>query len=104
VADIATQEQAFRLLKEGARLLYTSAAGQPVQLGDVNGWFEQYNQLAGPLELGDTFGAIVEQQSEDDPLIGEATAALDAIGQLVNARRESFASSVEAHRQGQAQP
>jgi hypothetical protein len=104
VADIATQEQAFRLLKDGARLLYTSAAGQPIQLGDVNAWFEQYNQLVPTLELGDTFGAIIEQQNENDPLLDQATAAFDAIAQLVTVRRDEFAAAVDARHQGQLAP
>jgi hypothetical protein len=95
VADIATQEQAFRLLKQGARLLYTSAAGQPVQLDDVNGWFEQYNQLVGPLELGDTFGAIGERSNDADPLIDEAAALLRDLANRAIRARDDFGTAVD---------
>jgi hypothetical protein len=81
VADIATQDEAFRLLKEGARLLYTSAAGQPVQLGDVNAWFEQFNQLVQPLQLGDTYGVINEPEpTQNANLRGLLDHAAELIG------------------------
>lgn len=92
MADIATQEQAFRLLQQGARLLYTSAAGQPVQLDDVNGWFEQYNQLVGPLELGDTFGAIIAPTpTEDSNLRGLLDEAAELLGDATGARAQWLA-------------
>lgn len=104
MADIATQDEAFRLLKEGARLLYTSAAGQPVQLGDVNAWFEQYNQLVPTLELGDTFGAIIEQQSESDPLLELAGGVLADLAARTATARDNFAAAVAAARQGEMAP
>ena len=72
--DLDQQDQAAQLLKEGSRLLYTLAAGQFFEMGDVNAWFERYNALAVPLELSDPYGAISEQSS-DDPYRGLADRA-----------------------------
>lgn len=104
MADIATQEEAFRLLREGARLLYTSAAGQPVQLGDVNAWFEQFNGLTRDesLRLGDSFGPIVAREAESDPLIDRAQAALDDLAGRVTTVQHDFAEAVALARRGGA--
>ena len=75
--DLAQQDEAAQLLKEGARLLYTVAAGQFFELGDVNAWFERYNATATALELSDPYGAIGERSSESDPLVDQATAVLE---------------------------
>lgn len=107
VADLATQEEMAAVLREGARLLYTVAAGQFFELGDVNAWVERYNALVQrlgndsdeALRLGDTFGAIGQRQSEVDPLIEQAKAALeDLAGRAVSAR-DDFTGAVIASQQ-----
>lgn len=71
-------------LKDGARLLYTVAAGQFFQLGDINAWFERYNAIE--LEP-DSYGAIAEVSNTADPLIDRAAAAFeDLAARAINAR------------------
>lgn len=104
MADIATQDEARRLLGEGARLLYTVAAGQYFELGDINAWFEQYNQLVEPLDLesldlGHQYGAIAARTGETDPLIEKAQAAFADLVVRATQARDDFGNAVVAARQ-----
>lgn len=99
MADIATQDEARRVLGEGARLLYTVAAGQYFELGDVNAWFEQYNQLVEPLDLGHQYGAIAARTSETDPLTEKAQAAFADLVVRATQARDDFGNAVVAARQ-----
>ena len=98
--DLDQQDTAAQLLREGARLLYTVAAGQYWQLDDVNAWFERYNALAQPLELSDPYGVIGARSSESDPLVDQARAVLDDLAGRVGVAASDFASAVERSRQG----
>jgi hypothetical protein len=92
--DLDQQDTAAQLLKEGARLLYTVAAGQFFELGDINAWFERYNALAGQLELSDPFGAIGAISNPADPLIDQASAKLEDLAARAVAARDDFAEQV----------
>jgi len=101
--DLDQQDTAAQLLREGARLLYTVAAGQYWQLDDVNAWFERYNALAQPLELSDPFGVIGARTSESDPLVDRAAAALQDLALRAVQARDMYADAVEQSRQGGGQ-
>lgn len=98
--DAPQQDEAANLLREGARLLYTVAAGQFWQLDDVNAWFERYNALAAPLELSDPYGAIGQRQNESDPLIDQAKDALTSLAGRAASARDDFTEAVAAAQQG----
>lgn len=101
--DLNQQDTAAQLLREGARLLYTVAAGQYFQLGDVNAWFERFNGLATQFDDGDlgvTYGAIAQRTSESDPLIEQAQAALADLVVQVTRARDEFGNAVVAAQQG----
>ena len=101
MVDIATQDEARRVLGEGARLLYTVAAGQHFELGDINAWFEQYNALVEPLDLGRHFGAIAARSSESDPLVEQAQLALaDLANRAAKARDDFGTAAVNAKQSG----
>jgi len=103
--DLDQQDTAATLLREGARLLYTVAAGQYFELGDVNAWIERFNALASDLRtpdenpLGDGFGAIAQRTTEADPLVDQARAMLEELAQRATTARDEFAQSVEAAQQ-----
>lgn len=100
--DLNQQDTAAQLLREGARLLYTVAAGQFFELGDVNAWFERFNALATQFtdeDLGGTYGAIGARTSESDPLIDQAAAALADLAQRVSVARDDFDTAVANARQ-----
>ena len=101
--DLNQQDTAAQLLREGSRLLYTVAAGQYFELGDINAWFERFNGLATQFndgDLGGTYGAIGARTSESDPLVDQATAILDDLAQRAKVARDEFAGSVDHVRQG----
>lgn len=101
--DLAQQDAAAQLLKEGARLLYTVAAGQFFELGDVNAWFERYNALAagpGTLELSDPFGAIGERSNDLDPLIEQARDIIRDLRDRSATAHDDFEGAVTTSRQG----
>lgn len=99
--DLDGQATARQLLDEGARLLYTVAAGQFFELGDVNAWFERFNAAREPLALrSDPYGAIGQRSNDADPLIDQATAALEDLHARVATARDDFAEAVTQSRQG----
>lgn len=98
--DLAQQDEAAQLLREGARLLYTVAAGQFWQLDDVNAWFERYNATAAALELSDPYGAIGQRQNESDPLIEKAKDALTSLAAMAQSQANAFEDAVAAAQQG----
>lgn len=101
--DIATQDEAARLLREGARLLYTVAAGQAFELGDINAWFEQYNTLVGSLGEGfrdEHYGVIVERTSDTDPLVDQAQDILADLVRRVSTARDDYVAAALSVRQG----
>lgn len=98
-----TQDETARVLKEGARLLYTVAAGQFFELGDVNAWFERYNALTPQLGQGfedERYGVIGARSSDSDPLVDQAGAALNDLVARATAQRDDFETAVAAARQG----
>ena len=97
--DLAQQDEAAQLLKEGARLLYTVAAGQFFELGDINAWFERYNATATALELSDPYGAIGERASESDPLIEQALGLLNDLAGRASGAVSDFGRAVANARQ-----
>lgn len=87
--DLDGQATARQLLDEGARLLYTVAAGQFFELGDVNAWFERFNAAREPLALrSDPYGAIGQRSNDADPLIDRAA---ELLRDLANRAHESAA-------------
>jgi len=99
--DLDGQDKARQLLDEGARLLYTLAAGQFWELGDVNAWFERFNAAREQLGLrSDSYGAIGQRSSDTDPLIEKAKAALADLDNRTQQAYDEFAAAVEQSRQG----
>lgn len=96
----ATQAEKDQLLVEGARLLYTVAAGQFFELGDINAWFERYNAIGGEPFASDHYGAIGERSNELDPLLNQAVTLLAQIADGAQAARTDFETSVTNARQG----
>lgn len=93
--DLDGQDTARRLLDEGARLLYTVAAGQFFELGDVNAWFERFNAAREQLGLrSDSYGAIGQRSNDGDPLIDRAESMLDDLAERATQARDDFANAV----------
>jgi hypothetical protein len=93
--DLDGQATARQLLDEGARLLYTVAAGQFFELGDINVWFERFNAARAPLDLrSDPYGAIGQRSNDADPLIDQAAAALEDLHARVTTARDDFTEAV----------
>lgn len=93
--DLDGQATARQLLDEGARLLYTVAAGQFFELGDVNAWFERFNAAREQLGLrSDSYGAIGQRSSDADPLIDRAEGVLAELVVRTTQARDDFATAV----------
>jgi hypothetical protein len=87
----ATQTDIEQVLKDGARLLYTVAAGQFFELGDINAWFERFNALH---VQDDTYGAIGARSNDADPLIDQAEGVLAELVVRATQARDDFATAV----------
>lgn len=93
--DLDGQDTARQLLDEGARLLYTVAAGQFFELGDVNAWFERFNAAREPLRLrSDPYGAIGQRSNDADPLIDRAEGVLAELVVRATQAHDDFAAAV----------
>jgi len=99
--DLDGQDKARHLLDEGARLLYTLAAGQFWELGDVNAWFERFNAAREQLGLrSDSYGAIGQRSNDADPLIEQAQGALADLVVRATQARDDFGIAVAQAQQG----
>ena len=99
--DLDGQDKARHLLDEGARLLYTLAAGQFWELGDVNAWFERFNAVREQLGLrSDAYGAIGQRSNDADPLVDDALSVLADLARRAAIARDDFTTAVERSRQG----
>jgi hypothetical protein len=94
-APNATQTDIEQVLKDGARLLYTVAAGQFFELGDINTWFERFNALH---VQDDTYGAIGERSNEADPLVDSALGMLNDLAGRAASARDNLTEAVAAVR------
>lgn len=100
--DLDQQDKAAQLLREGARLLYTVAAGQFHELDDVNAWVERFNDLARQFpdgDLGDPFGPIGARTTETDPLVEQAQDILTDLAQRTQGALEDYVTAVTRARQ-----
>jgi hypothetical protein len=99
--DLDGQATARQLLDEGARLLYTVAAGQFWELGDVNAWLERFNAAREQLGLrSDAYGAIGQRSDDADPLIENAQRLLGDVFGAAQRARDDFYNAVEQTRRG----
>jgi len=99
--DLDGQATARQLLDEGARLLYTVAAGQFFELGDVNAWFERFNAAREQLGLrSDPYGAIGQRSNDADPLIEKAREFIRDLADAGEHALSEFDSAVAQARQG----
>lgn len=96
----ASEADKDRLLKEGARLLYTVAAGQFFQLGDINAWFDRYNGVGGEAFADEHYGAIGERSNDLDPLIEQARDIIRDLRDRSATAHDDFEGAVTASRQG----
>jgi len=99
--DLDSQDKARHLLDEGARLLYTLAAGQFWELGDVNAWFERFNAAREQLGLrSDPYGAIGQRSNDADPLIEQARDIIRDLHDRAANAHDDFELAVTVARQG----